>query len=242
MINLAGDDVHLWTLALDDEAGAMVDCLSPTELHRMRQFARVVDARRYARVRSTLRHLLARYLDVSPRALVIETTSMGRPFLAASGTDGLNFNVSHSDRTAIIAIGCQPHIGVDVEDETTGRDLSDIVPMLFDDEDSEIFEALPLDSRPGIVLRCWTRKEAVAKAVGTGFLADPRSFRVPFRMDGIAHLAGPGDVPLAMADVSRAGLVAAVAADRLRKVPVLRSVEALLGADATRSLDIGVPT
>ena len=69
-------------------------------------------------------------------------------------------------------------MGVDVERLERNVE-ADVARLAFaEDEQAE------LDARPEAFLACWTRKEAVLKALGHGLAVDPKSVSVTF-LDGV---------------------------------------------------------
>jgi 4'-phosphopantetheinyl transferase len=66
----------------------------------------------------------------------------------------------------------------------------------FSPAESSAISAHPRESRANVFFSCWTRKEAVLKARGTG-LVDLDSFNVPVTEEPLTELAippAPGDV------------------------------------------------
>jgi 4'-phosphopantetheinyl transferase len=129
----------------------------------------------------------------------------GRPW-----AEGVSFNVSHSGSLGLIAIAEGAHrIGVDVEQVRPGPDVRALAGRFFHPE-----EAAAVGDDRAAFFRCWTRKEAVVKALGLGLAHPLKSFVVD------VHAAGPRPVRgvdglfvtgLAVDD----GYVAALAADDL---------------------------
>jgi 4'-phosphopantetheinyl transferase len=123
---------------LDAPAEALQPLLCPGERERAARFRFDRDRRRYIVARGRLRQLLGERLGVLPETLEIRQGINGKPHLA----DGaLHFNLSHSEDVALFAFSRSGEIGVDIE---------------------------PLRDEPLEFLYCWTRTEALAKALGTG--------------------------------------------------------------------------
>ena len=68
-------------------------------------------------------------------------------------------------------------VGIDVEEERDIPDLPDLAAQLHPEEQADL-RLLPLHRRKTAFYRCWTRKEAVLKALGTGLCQPLHSFRV----------------------------------------------------------------
>ena len=64
---------------------------------------------------------------------------------------------------------CTGHeVGVDVEQLDWVQTGADIAGLFFTDEERRFLQSVPETRRPAAFLRCWTRHEARAKAVGRG--------------------------------------------------------------------------
>lgn len=89
--------------------------------------------------------------------------------------DGLAVSLSRADGVAMCAVGDGGAIGLDVEPLRPWSELADMASLVGDSP--------PRDARS--LLELWTRKEALAKAMGTGLPDDVRQLRVPERSPGI---------------------------------------------------------
>jgi 4'-phosphopantetheinyl transferase len=187
--------VHLWRVELD--VGANVEAklrgeLAPDELARADGLASVRARRRFVVARGALRVLLGDLLGERPRSIAIEAGASGKPRLAGGGRR-LGFNVSHSGDLALICVAEGAEVGVDFERLRPVPDAVAIARRRFAVEEARFVE----EGEPADVdrrfLACWTRKEAVAKAVGAGLSFDLRSFTVPIdEPRGIVSLDAPG--------------------------------------------------
>ena len=151
--------------------------LSPLERERAASFA-VPDARaRYIQTRFALRLLLGGLLDRPPAAIEIGAAPGGKPILlgAVSAARKIEFNYTHTDGLALIAVAVGMPVGIDVEKLGRRADFDAIAGRFF----SEAERGLLLDS-PGeeTFLGIWTRKEAVLKALGSGLSGGMGAFSV----------------------------------------------------------------
>ncbi len=200
-----------WTL-LDTREQAVADA-----------FVYPDDRERYGRTHCALRVLLSDLLDVPPTDVPLAVGKSGKPFLAGTAQQ-VTFNLSHSRNTALIAIGRNAEIGIDVEDDDGRTDYNELIDTVFDGETAERLHREEPQRRRQLFLRGWTRKEAVAKALGSGFLIDPRRFTVPL------DSASPwtvrlrrGGAEFALFDLSDATVVAALAVERLKPRLLVRN-------------------
>jgi len=165
----AGDEVHLWSAALDracDEA-LLTDC----ERARSARYKIEHVRRQFIGARAQLRIILGRYLGLEPRAVGLTHEQSGKPILDPTTGSDLKFNVSHSESLAVYAVTRHGRIGVDVEQPRFIPNLEGLVERFFSERERQAFFALPEGDRPAAFFCAWTRKEAVLKAVGLGVQA-----------------------------------------------------------------------
>lgn len=145
----------------------LIQLLSAEERERAGRFAFARDRRRYQRAHIGVRRVLAQLLGASdPSAVHVRTRPDGKPFLA--DTPWLHFNLSHSDSVAVVAVSEHAEVGVDVESCRVIDDADAMVLAHFSPTEQAGWHSVARDLRDRSFLRCWTRKEAVVKAVGTG--------------------------------------------------------------------------
>ena len=132
------------------------------------------DAVRHAVGRALTRMLLARELGIPKLTEEFSTNAWGKPVLPASG---LEFSVSHSGRFVWTAVSRAGAIGIDIERVDATVDHHDLAGIFHPVECSTI-RALPARAARDAFYRCWTRKEAVVKALGEGLSRPLTAFRV----------------------------------------------------------------
>lgn len=173
---LRGDEIHFWQKQLDAPVGiGSHPYLHPEErLHASRfKFAR--DGLRYAEGRVFMRDVLSRYLDERPESIRIGYGADGKPFVGS-----VEFNISHAADVCVVAVGRAP-LGVDVERVVEERFGSLLATRIMTETELTAWLHLPLGMRPQTLCRLWTRKEAYAKAIGTGLTTDVE--RLAFGLD-----------------------------------------------------------
>jgi 4'-phosphopantetheinyl transferase len=162
-------DVRVWLIDIDLAAPlavASAGVLTESELGRARRFLRHADTARFATVRAVLRRVLAASLDADPARLVIEPDASGRPALALSG--GPDFNVSHSGAHGAIVLSAARRVGIDIEEARVSLDWRELEPAVFAPADREAVASMPPAVQAEAFFDCWTAKEALLKAHGTG--------------------------------------------------------------------------
>jgi phosphopantetheinyl transferase len=133
-------DLHIWVVPLDDP-----------DKKRRRELAHLAEGR-----------LLASYLGVTPAMLEFERTNAGKPQLRG---EPLQFNLSHSDRVALLAVTRGLPGGIDVQGPHPTASKPWFAKRICSAHEYERFAANP---DPEELLRLWARKEAVIKARGEG--------------------------------------------------------------------------
>lgn len=166
-ISLAGEPSSQDEALLDDEERA-----------RSRRFVHRVDRSRFVIAHAALRWVLARSTDVDPAAIRYDHGAHGKPRLAP-GLRRLEFNLSHSQELALLAVTRDRPVGVDVECmHPLSGGVLDPSDTPFSATERKTLRALPPAERRAGFFRCWTRKEALIKATSEGLSRDLDSFDV----------------------------------------------------------------
>ena len=154
--------------------------LDEAERTRWRRFKFDRPKREFALCRAALRSILCRRLACRNDQLTFGALEHGKPFALVSGQPApVSFNVSHSGRHGLIAVAARERLGVDVEDRRPGRDFNGLAETVFGPNECAEFRLLGERDRFNKFYLLWTLKEALIKALGTGFSLDPSSFEVP---------------------------------------------------------------
>ena len=110
--------------------------------------------------------MLSRYLNQSPELLQFQYNDQGKPSLAPKSQ--VEFNLSHAGDLALLAITCGGEVGVDIESIDRKIEINLIAPRSFARAEVDRLFALPTSEQVSAFYRCWTRKEALIKAIGRG--------------------------------------------------------------------------
>lgn len=200
---------------------ALAGWLSAEERRRADRYHFDRDRRRFIVARARLRQLLARRLMTRPEAVELVYRGNGKPALAQRcGLADWRFNVSHSDEIAVYAFSLGREVGIDVEAIREVRDADAIVSQFFSGREREAYMALDPDEKTLGFLNCWTRKEALLKALGDGLCQPLDGFDVslapgkPARILRVENTPG-GDARWCLDSFSPSpGFVAAVVSER----------------------------
>ena len=169
--------VYAFVAVAGEPSGLDEALLDDDERARARRFFRTPDRSRFTLAHAALRLFIARCLDLDPTAVGYENDVNGKPRLAA-GLPSLEFNLSHSGGLAVLAVARGRPLGVDVEQVRDMPDALSIADSRFSASEREKLRSLPANEQRGAFFRCWTRKEAVVKAVGEGLSRPLDSFDV----------------------------------------------------------------
>lgn len=187
---LPDEEVHAWLAGLDwnpQDVGGARRLLSEDELERSRRFVFSKDARHFIAARGLLRSILGQYLRTPASQLKFCYNRYGKPALDTStGAGGVQFNVSHSQGKALIAVTRSRRVGVDIEYVRQNPERMALAGRFFSPREAAALRSLPESQQEQAFYRCWTRKEAYIKAAGKGLSLPLEQFDVSL---------APGDPP-----------------------------------------------
>ncbi|MDE0347603.1 MAG: 4'-phosphopantetheinyl transferase superfamily protein, partial [Boseongicola sp.] len=136
--------------------------------------------RRFALCRAALRINLCDRLGCSNRELSFGYLEHGKPYAKINGVpSSASFNVSHSGGHGLIGFTKQEGLGVDLELRAPGRDFDGIGSSVYGPRERRAMSATVGSDKEHLFYRFWSLKEALIKALGTGFSLGPTRFEVP---------------------------------------------------------------
>lgn len=190
-----GGEVHLWrvrnTAELDRTTwlAPLWGVLDEQEKAKADRF-RAAHARRASILaRGMTRLVLAKYLATSARSLTFEFNQYGKPALAERAlAERLQFNVSHSGDWVVLAVTSAAAVGVDIERHRPLDDALRLAERFFSLSERSTLAQIASAEQLAAFFRCWTRKEAYIKAVGTGIFAGLDTFDVTLRPEEPANV------------------------------------------------------
>ncbi len=134
--------------------------------------------------RASVCDILSTHIGVHPAKIEFQQGRRdGRPILAPGLCPGLSFNLSHSGRSALLAITNNVRMGVDIERTRPGIRIDDLIRRFFSELEIEGLIFMAPKEREMAFFRTWVRKEAYLKAVGGGVPAGLRRFSVSVAPD-----------------------------------------------------------
>lgn len=152
------------TLAPEMFTAIMACCrehTSTSEHDRAARFLHIEDAVRHLYGRALLRRAAIAY-GVMTGVQEFDVNPWGKPILPGASLQG---NISHSGMQVWVALTRNGDIGIDIESAQAPVDFLEIASSFHPQERQSIRGAT---DAPQAMMRCWSRKEAVAKAVGSG--------------------------------------------------------------------------
>ncbi|MFG3282591.1 4'-phosphopantetheinyl transferase family protein [Streptomyces sp. NPDC048111] len=186
-------DAHAWWWRTGDDPvpAADLDLLSKDERDRAARFVHQGTAVGFVSGRAASRRILSGLLDMAPEEIGLGRRPCpgcgdplhGPPAVLHPETP-LWISISHTGSCGMLAVARVP-VGVDVE---VVRDfpVAELAPStLTVSERAIVLGPDEGEARTRAFLRCWTRKEAVLKAVGVGITTDLRA------VETRPELAGP---------------------------------------------------
>ncbi|HRD69452.1 MAG TPA: 4'-phosphopantetheinyl transferase superfamily protein [Legionella sp.] len=168
--------IDLWQFSLEHQLHIADQLLNTDERARGDRFYFQKHKRRFTTARATLRIILARYLNTAPERLEFTYNSKGKPFVVNS--QKLQFNISHTGDLALLAIGKEYPMGVDIE-LYSARSYEGIAKTLFSEQELHDFIKAPSSLKPALFFHVWAQKEAFIKASGLGLSYPTKEFNVP---------------------------------------------------------------
>lgn len=170
--------IDLWQFPLEPRWKEAESWLNSDEMRRAQRYHFERHRHRFASARAQLRLILARYLNCSAKELTFHTNAYGKPYLLDNSH--IQFNLSHSKNLALLAIGQQHPVGVDIEFFST-RPFTGISKLMFSRQETTEYAAINPRLRALAFFRVWAQKEAFIKATGMGLSYPTQSFDVAVR-------------------------------------------------------------
>jgi 4'-phosphopantetheinyl transferase len=170
--------IDIWHFRVDEASlvstEALAQTLSDEERLTASRFRLDLQRLRYIANHATARAILASYAQ----GVMLRTTPYGKPYVAGpEAAKRLRFNMTHSGALCVIAIAAQ-EVGVDVERVRSDIAVDEIAQIYFTPQELAALRRLPAQRRADAFFACWTRKEALLKAYGTGFIRPPQTVHV----------------------------------------------------------------
>ncbi len=153
--------------------------LSPEEQERALRFKFSDHKDRFVIFHGFMRRVLGSYLGIKSSRLVFKRAEKGKPYLASSDnkTCPLNFNLSHTEDIALLAVSSGQEVGIDIENRRRTSDWQGIARRFCTSEEQKaLFVSGSMEEQKEAFFDLWTRKEAYMKVLGSGLALSPTQF------------------------------------------------------------------
>jgi 4'-phosphopantetheinyl transferase len=154
-------DVHIWLIHSSTQ-----NFLDRDEQKRADKLLSPIHQKRFRDAHNGLREILGKYLHQSPKEIVFDTTTSGKPIL--KNHPELQFNLSHSEELALCAISKNP-VGIDIEYLNKEINCLDVAKRFFSDAEYNFLKSMVNPEKLRLeFFKLWTEKEAYLKSQGRG--------------------------------------------------------------------------
>jgi len=171
-LDIAEGDVHIWVIDLDVPTDQTVvwELLSPDEILRANRLIDAQKRRQFAASRSAARKILSAYTGIAPKQIEFDYSDHGKPFLL---NNPVNFNLSHTEQTMLLAVTNHINIGIDIEKIAPITNHISIANTYFTRKDAFLLYQCDSENQLTMFYRLWTLKEAHCKCSGLGLSKSP---------------------------------------------------------------------
>ena len=205
---LQDNEIHIWLNYLNVHEARIkhfYPLLSAKEKERSERFKFYKHRKDFIASHGFLHTVLAYYNDTPANEIEFFHSEKGKPFLLKKqNRNNIQFNLSHSNNMAILAV-CKKHsLGVDIEYAEKKVDWEGISKRFFTPKEQSTFFKLPEDQQEDAFFKIWTRKEAHMKVTGFGLSLSPTQFEVstpPAEAEFLGHTKTQDDNFYKMQDV-----------------------------------------
>jgi 4'-phosphopantetheinyl transferase len=165
-------ETHVWAFSLDVEPPmleSLRSLLSPDEFMRATRIGDPRERARFVAGRAQLRQLVGDWLRRPPESLRFSYSPAGKPSLDGDPDAArIRFNAAGSAALGLVAVRTDGEIGVDVEQVRRLPDMPALARRMLGADEHKEYEKVPTALREARFFEYWVRKEAAAKALGSG--------------------------------------------------------------------------
>jgi 4'-phosphopantetheinyl transferase len=190
-------DVRLYSVSTsnlaEDAYRALEAILDADERERANRFRWPSDRHAYVAAHALLRYALSAVAGASADSWRFHADPFGKPRLAPdTAVPGLEFSLSHTRGKALVGVGKDMQLGVDVERADPDKPFLEVAEHCFHAREvAYLRQETANPERCARFTTVWTVKEAFLKALGTGMSQALDSFAVDPRGSGALIFADP---------------------------------------------------
>jgi len=162
--------IHIWTIKLNTTySNGDLEILNAQEKDKVFQFKTKKLQNDYVVSHAAVRKILASYLQINPRELLLVSKINQKPYLdLKQNLLSLQFNLSHSCEFALLAVTLDSPIGIDIEHIREVPQCLQLAKRFFSDKEHKYLSQCSSENQNLMFLKYWTAKEAFLKAKGLG--------------------------------------------------------------------------
>ena len=179
---LGDNDIHIWLNYLNVHEARikhLYPLLSNNEKERSERFKFYKHRKAFIASHGFLHTALAYYIEANAGEIEFTQAELGKPSLITEqNSAGIQFNLSHSNNMAILAVCKQHSVGIDIEYAERKVNWHGLSKRFFTSSEQEELKKLTEESQKEAFFQIWTRKEAHMKVTGKGLSLAPTQFEV----------------------------------------------------------------
>lgn len=191
-LRLLKNEVTCFKAELNSDSPELLKVLLPQlsgdDQKRLILLKKIQDQNRFAFSRVLLYQVLAGIGSSSNR---LSFSRYGKPFL---GDQAFEFNLSHSGNIILLALASNISVGVDVEKIVADNDFESFLQIFHLNELSH-FRSIATQKNYTELMKFWTHKEAITKALGLGFQLDPSKIFLEQNINSMSLKILPPEYP-----------------------------------------------
>jgi len=176
------NEVHIWLNYLNVHEARikhLYPLLSDVERERSERFKFYKHRKAFIASHGFLHSVLAYYIDCDADEIEFTQGEFGKPSLIQQqNPHNIQFNLSHSNNIAMLAVCKQHSLGIDVEYAERKTDWAGISKRFFTKNEQQQLFSLKEDEQKKAFFQIWTRKEAHMKVTAKGLYLSPTEFEV----------------------------------------------------------------
>ncbi len=182
LARLPDNEVHIWLNYLNVHEARikhLYPLLSDSEKERSERFKFYKHRKAFIASHGFMHTILSYYINSSANEIKFSQAEHGKPSLIKSqNPDNIQFNLSHSNNIAMLAVCKHNSLGIDVEYAERKTDWAGISKRFFTPNEQALLFKLNKDEQKKAFFQIWTRKEAHMKVTGKGLSLSPADFEV----------------------------------------------------------------
>lgn len=180
--DLVDNEIHIWLNYLNVHEARikhLYPLMSAAEKERSERFKFYKHRKAFIASHGFMHTVLAYYINTPANEITFSHSKNGKPSLIKEQNPGnIQFNLSHSNSIAMLAICKNNSVGIDVEYAQRKTDWIGISKRFFTENEQKKLFSLNESQQKEAFFKIWTRKEAHMKVTGLGLSLAPTQFEI----------------------------------------------------------------